>query len=277
MKNIYLLTGLLPLLFSCNLYQGIDSPSGDEQLISAARGCLDAGKFDCAKDYYQQLSNSSEDIKLSELALTQLAQDDVFSISDLISTLGSGRGDGNTFTLLANMVSLRGKSSSGIRTRIQKAYADASQIQDPSLRGYIRFVTSLAMFNNILAYAAGNGNELKANDLAQNAQACVSAGTACASFPTPAAACNAPTTGRLASTSGTVPTNLNTAANWDAEPTLVHLEKAAAAADAASQEMTGSSSSSGILAAMSEMGNLPGADHCKRQVIVKTLFKDLNP
>lgn len=275
MKNSLFVVLALPFIASCNMFEFMDSPSGDAQLTSAARACLDEGKFECAREYYNQLSNSAADVKFSELGLTRLAEAQVFSISDLITTLGSGRGGGNTFTLLANMLATRNKDDAATRVLIQEIYASADSIGSSSLRGYIKFVSAMTMFNSILAYAANGDGEVIGNDLVQNADACLNAGLGGCMGTT---ACDQSSSGLL-NNSGSDPTDLATATNWDAEPTLVHLEKASAAADAAMQEMTGSSSGfSGLLGAMNELGNLPGPgqERCKRQVIVQTLFSTSN-
>jgi hypothetical protein len=63
----------LAALSGCNVFSVLDSPSGDAQLISAARACFDQGDFACARDNYSKLSDSSADIRASEEAFLALA------------------------------------------------------------------------------------------------------------------------------------------------------------------------------------------------------------
>ncbi len=276
-----LLTLFLFQLSACNLYGGIDKPSGDAQLLSAARTCLDQGDYPCARQRYQALSTSSADYQLSELALTTLAENQIFSISDLITTLGTSRGGGTSLSLLAQTMASRGKIDGATRTSIQASYASVAAIQSSDLRAFMQFLTAYAMTNEILANAVAADGQIH---IVQDATACklvsVSNLTCIGS-----AACAAPsgtiattlldsTTSEIVNTSGH---RLSDATNWSTPPTLIKF--IAAASDAATAISTlNPGSYSGIFKAINDLNTIlaqPGVTshpECIRAAIVQQLL-----
>jgi hypothetical protein len=173
---------LLPLLIfsisaipACNLFSGLSKPSNDEQYLIAARACLDHGDYSCALSNYQALSDSKNDEKWSESSLTTLAQNGVFSFSDMIGTLGSSRGSGASLASLANLLAQRGKTTSSIRQTIQETYVQNEKIANTRLRGFSKFISSLSMMNSILATVAGADQILTASDIATGGSSCTAA------------------------------------------------------------------------------------------------------
>src|SRR4051812_4388213 len=65
---------LILSIAGCNLFSPLDKPSGDPQILSAARACLDRADYGCALDFYEKLSAESNDIKLVEEAYAILDQ-----------------------------------------------------------------------------------------------------------------------------------------------------------------------------------------------------------
>ena len=261
------------LLNSCNLYGGINKPSGDAQLISAARAALDQGDYVKAKEYYQAISDDQIDIRVSELALNSLAEIGVFSISDLIQSLGSSRGSAKSITSMATVIYARGKTDASLRTTIQATYSGLSAIKNTSLRSFIQFLTSVAMINQILASAVGADGLLTVSDIAST-----SCSTVNCINPT---VCDKPT-GSLFLDNGVVsePSSMSSASNWNTSPSIKKLELALTAASTAASSL-GISGLSGIGNAIdlinSSFASAPGGSeptisHCKRAALINSIF-----
>jgi hypothetical protein len=163
--------GLL-LLSSCNLFGGIDKPSGDIQLLDAARACLDQGDFVCAKEYYQKISNSAYDAKMHEGSLAILGENNIFFISDLISSLGSGVGGASSLITLAQTLRSRNKTNAATFEIIQNTYSRAALISDPTLRAFSQFISSVAMMSAVLGNPVGSDGILIESDLAATPATC---------------------------------------------------------------------------------------------------------
>jgi hypothetical protein len=275
-KKILLpLTLLLPLsLGACgNLFKGLSTPEGDEQLLIAARGCMDRGDYNCALEYYQALSSSYGDVKVNETSLAKLANANIFKMSDLIGALGSSRGDGASFTTMANTIASRGVANATNRLLIQTTFADNNAIVNPKLRAFSKFISSISMVNAVLAEVAGTDQILTASDIVANPTACKSAaGNACANPVDPAFSnCAKPASSNVVV--GTALTNgLEASTGWDGTATLMQFIKAASDADAQAAIFTGSSSNSGIFSAIDSLSGLGAlADPCIRQSLMNTL------
>jgi hypothetical protein len=193
-------SALLLALAGCNIYSPIDKPSGDPQLLSAARACLDRADYACAVENYQKLSASQADVAASEQAFTILAQNGA-GFGTFASTLGSGA-TGASFTKLAE--ALTSGAGQAKRVAIYSAYQKVTGITDPTLKALTRFLTGAALASEIMAEAS-NGGILRKTDLARGAGCTAGAsGTACAVNP----ACSAPT-------QDNIPANTGTAASGD--------------------------------------------------------------
>ena len=169
-------------LTSCNLYGGIDSPSGDTQLASAARACLDQGNFSCANNYYNQLSSNSNDIKQSELAYSDMEQAGI-GFQQFAAAFGTGVGIniGSAMTNLANAIIPLGPGAA-LRVRLYNDFAHETTISDPNIKALVKFLAGISFAAEILAEAAvsaGNTQLLK-TDIATNPANCISSsGAAC--------------------------------------------------------------------------------------------------
>lgn len=273
-KRLLALLALAPLtLTSCgNLFKGLSTPEGDEQLLVAARGCMDRGDYNCALEYYQALSSSYGDVKVNETSLAKLANANVFKMSDLIGALGSSRGDGTSFATMGNTLASRGVANATNRLLIQETFADNSAIVNPKLRAFSRFLSSLSMLNIVLAEIAGTDQILTAADLVANPTACKAAdSSACAT--TAAADCAKPASSAVVL--GSALTNgLESATGWSGTATLMQFIKAAEESDSQAAIFTGAGSNSGIFSAISTLQNIPGGpdpDPCYRQILMNTL------
>jgi hypothetical protein len=269
-KHLLTLLILAPFtLSSCgNLFKGLSTPEGDEQLLVAARGCMDRGDYNCALEYYQALSNNFGDVKVNETSLAKLANANVFKMSDLIGALGSSRGDGASFTTMANAIAPRGIANATNRLLIQTTYTDNSAIVNPKLKAFSKFISSLSMLNIVLAEIAGADQVLTASDLVADPNACKAAVGACAGNPS----CNKPAGSNVDLSNGTDPTTMDSSAGWSGTASLKQFIKAAEVSDSEIATFTGSTSNSGIFSAIDSLTTLgPLTESCVRQSLLTTL------
>jgi hypothetical protein len=173
--RVFGLLGLSLTLSACNLFGGIDSPSGDQQLLSAARAAFDQGNYSQALNYYQQLSGNESDIKLSETAYLAFNQAGG-TIQNFAAAFGNGKNI-NIGPALANFATAL-KSYAGAANRIavfnafNTALAGSTPIQDPNIKYMVEFLGSLTMAGLVLAEDIGNDSEYHTYDV------CPTAGTA---------------------------------------------------------------------------------------------------
>lgn len=252
---------------SCNLWSGLDKPSGDDQLLSAARGAFDRGDYSKALEYYQQLSNSQADVRLSEQLLVELAQAGFISVSDLVSSLGSSRGGGNSIINQANLLAKNGKNTGANRTSIQSFYSRAASITDTQLRGYIRFLIAYSMLAQTLGSVAGGDGLVTQSDLAASANCNASGAPACGGD----ANCNEGSSLLLDTADDGSLVDMDNSAAWSGSPSLKKVTKAAEAANSGLTDM-GVSTDGGIFQAVSSLASIPGGDNCIRRQLMSTLF-----
>jgi len=269
-KHLLALLLFAPItLTSCgNLFKGLSTPEGDEQLLVAARGCMDRGDYNCALEYYQALSNNYGDVKVNETSLAKLANANVFKMSDLIGALGSSRGDGTSFATMGNTLAGRGVANETNRLLIQQTFTDNNAIGSTKLKAFSKFLSALSMANIVLAEVAGSDQLLTASDIVVNPTTCKNAGAGCAGE----ANCDKPGTSSVVFTDGSNPSNMNSAAEWNGTATLMQFITAADVANTQAAIFTGSGSNSGIFSAITELANLGAAgDRCARQALLTTL------
>ncbi len=139
------------LLVSCNLFDPIDSPSGDDQILSRARACFDQGDFDCAKKYYAMLESSSYgDTALSEEAFSLLDQSGA-GMGNFIFAFAKPDG-GKSLTKLATRLIEGGHGTADDRARIYQAYRLNLRITSGSqVQGLVQFVSAVALASQLLA------------------------------------------------------------------------------------------------------------------------------
>lgn len=270
MRNLFLLTTLVISTTACNLYGGLSKPADDQQYLLAARACLDQGNYECALANYNSLSSAYNDVKIDEIALTVLAQDNIFSMKDLISSLGTSTGSGASFAFMANGLASRGVKSAAIRTTIQTLYLSGNSIVNPKIKAFSQFITSLAMFNEILANAV-QGTTLQSSDLAANGPQCkaLAAGACVANA---SGYCSAPAGTQFTYNAGDT-SDITSATAVSGTATIQKLVNAAAAATSQLSNLTGKSSNfSGVVAAIQALNTLPaGGEPCARQLLITTL------
>lgn len=177
---------------SCNMFDPVDKPDGDEQILSEARACFDQGDIECAKEMYSQLSSAKADVAGTELAFALLEGAGV-TMSTFMQAIPSGQG-GKGVTKMAELLY---PGSAEKRGKIFEAYRAAASIQSQELRGLIRFLAAFALVAEILGEQAGSGGLTKAH-IVRDPTVCINAtkasATACLTDP----ACSAPETSTLA-------------------------------------------------------------------------------
>lgn len=166
------------ITLSCNVFDPIDSPTNDEQMLSAARACFDEGDIECARAWYQKLANTYEDIRQSELAFTTLHEAGVTMEAFIIA--GSALNGGTAITRLANR--LAPSAGLSLRNKIYSAYARIPNIADQELRGLVRFVAATALAAEIIAEDAGSDLLIQASDLSSTSTNCTC--VVCTAAPT---------------------------------------------------------------------------------------------
>lgn len=164
LRKLLLLTAALVLLSGCNIFSFIDSPSGNAQLLSKARSCLDQGDLACAREYYAELSGDYLDSKNSELAYAILYEEG-FEIGDFVKfgTQANPAKVGVSITDIANQIGSAASETKRIAFYRALKYVDL--IQDQSLRGLVRLTSATVLLAEILAESNGTDDTLVQTDL----------------------------------------------------------------------------------------------------------------
>jgi hypothetical protein len=272
-KTRLLSFSILPLLMmSCNLYGGLSKPSNDQQYLVAARACLDHGDYECARQNYEALSNSYNDIKISEGSLNSLAEGNIFSISDLVGSLGTNLGSASSFTFLAEALATRGVIGGAQRTVIKTAYDNDTSIQEPKLKAFSKFIAALAMLNEVLGNAVGADGKLSASDIVD-----ASAVTACKA-QAGALLCNACTHATItqftynAGDASDMNTTAGANADWSGPATIQKFLNAATSASTQYSAFASGSTDAGLLKAIQQLSALGvAAEDCVRYGIINIL------
>jgi len=262
----------------------MDKPSGDAQLLEAARDCLDKGDYVCAQTDYQAISNAYADVKTSESSLTTLASNDIFFMADLFKSLGSGKGDATSIVSLAITLAGRSAGTAGNFAIIQATYAADATIADPTLKSFSQLISSMAMFSAILSSATTSGTLTSAN-LVANPATCLAAGNAGAAA---AAGCAAGTgTGLKANAADAgdpddATVDMSASALWNSAPSLNKLNAAASALNTAIGGLTqgGGTGILGAFGAITGLGGVPAAngapktaaERVNREIVLSVLF-----
>jgi hypothetical protein len=151
-------------LMGCNLWGGIDGPSGDAQILSSCRADFDQGDYDDALKCYQQLSSNDSDIGLSESAYVGLTQAGA-SMKAYASAFGKGDVSiGPAITTFAEGILAQG-SGQTTRVAIWQAFNQQVNIHDPNLKALVRFLGSLSFAAEILAETSADKIHIYKADL----------------------------------------------------------------------------------------------------------------
>jgi hypothetical protein len=150
-------------LAACNVFEVFRSPNGNDQTLSAARGCLDQGDLECARREYAKLAGTPyAEQAASELAFAYLEEAGA-GAAILFPALARGSSSGEKLTNLANGLA----PSKGRRQRalIYQGYQQVASITtNTNLRGLVRFTSSFALAAAILAEEVGPTGRLRKSD-----------------------------------------------------------------------------------------------------------------
>jgi hypothetical protein len=212
--------------WGCNVFS-FAGPSGDDQLLSAARACLDNGDFQCATSYYEQLSSADADIATSEMAFEIFDQQGA-GMSNFTQFVGDLAQDssavGKAITNFAERLQANGTYGESSRVAIWTAFDTYNNITDnSSLAQFVRFVGSFALVGEMLAETQGTDSELHQSDLVLNATSCLSTGlSGCATN----AACGTGSSLLSSTATSTQIDGTNAAAPTETHPSADHLNDA---------------------------------------------------
>lgn len=186
--------GLALAWSSCNIFGFMDSPSGDAQLLSAARACFNDGDLTCAREYYAQVSGDNASIRESELAFIKLEENGA-GMEAFAYAFGGGFGGAGINRLVTKVWTANATDLSTRRTNIAAVYdaANATNIPDTQMRALVQFAASTAVLGIVFAQQSTNGI-LSKSELVAGPSGCAAGNCAVV------ADCN----GGLADTSGTV-------------------------------------------------------------------------
>ncbi len=156
-------------LLGCNVYAPFDKPSGDAQLLSAARACFDRGDMGCAREMYGKLSANQSEVAASELAFVMLDEAGL-GMGEFMTALGNGQAAPGLTKLAGHLSSTAGTAK---RQAIYSAYLQINQIPtNRELRGLVRFVAGIGLAAEILAEQSGGDAILQKTDLANAPATC---------------------------------------------------------------------------------------------------------
>jgi hypothetical protein len=179
----------IPLFSGCNIFGPLDTPSGDAQILAAARACFDQQDYSCATRYYSQLSSSS-DQAVAEDILATLADNGATAGVFINAVLESSSNGGKLITKLAG--SLTAYSGQTSRISLFHAFQKYSHISNNHLKNLMRFLASLSLISEILAETSTHSGIYQSTDLVLDPTHCND--TDIATYPT---ACNAALNSKL--------------------------------------------------------------------------------
>jgi hypothetical protein len=162
---------------SCNVFDVVDSPTSEAQLLSGARACLDNQDYECAAELYGKLAESQPDLANAELAYSILEKNGA-GFGEFAAAFGSSP-DPSGLNKLANSMAAKGASQSR-RLALYDAYAAGLKMTaGTSQRSLVLFLSSAAIAAEILAEAAGSDAQITKSDLVANATSCTTDQPAC--------------------------------------------------------------------------------------------------
>ncbi len=180
--SLFLATSLaLAGSFACvNVFDPIDNPHGDGQILSAARAAFDKGDVASAREYYGRLSGN--ETAISELIFVDL--DSCGANIGAFATAFSKASDvsSNPGILISVMgEQMNAKVSATCFATLLTAYKNARAITDANLRGFTSILAAFAIAGEII----GTNNlihidgSLDKVDLYDNPTTCISSGASC--------------------------------------------------------------------------------------------------
>ncbi len=170
--------GISLLATGClNIYSPVDAPSGDAQLLSAARACFDRGDYSCAQSNYQKLSSSYSDITSNEQAMATLDQNGV-GMSAFLTFVGNGA-NGRGLTAMAESIApgSTAKRSAIYGALVQSGFKNGTTGRT-QLQYFTQFMTGLALAAELLAEGQGSNSQLLKSLIVNTPSSCTTSGCA---------------------------------------------------------------------------------------------------
>lgn len=229
---------MIGLLCGCNAFGPVDTPTGDAQLLSAARAAFDRGDFAKAADYYSKVSSAASDSSNSESIFLVLAQHGATSAVFLNSILDGAEGGGKLITKIANALSSSKNTTEKDRLAILHAYQKTTLINSLQVKGLVQFVSALSMLGELFGEIASTQGNLKQSDLVSNPILCKAS---------PPAGCGASSNDKMPTGTTSISSMLNATDNqFSGDANLYMVNAAIAALDEGIRNMrtTGSLGSS---------------------------------
>jgi hypothetical protein len=246
----------------CNTFAPLDSPSGDVQILAAARACFDQGDFQCAADKYHILELSTSVTTLnqaySEDAFEILAKNGITFSVFITSVIDSGGDAGALITKLAGVLRTNGVTNPLVATNyptraaLFEAYQKSLKMTAGRSRGLITFITATTLMAEILAEDATGIDttkkvgKLQQSDIVENPTTCLAS-----SGNPPWTGCTPPAGHNIIDGSTPITLSTATAADFTAAPSLQMILAAASEIQSGLSMMTSSGgigSASGSLA-----------------------------
>ncbi len=155
-----------------NIFDPLDSPSGEAQLLSAARACFDDGDFACAREFYGKLGSNEDAI--AELAFVKLDEQGA-GIGSYVLALDAARNASSGMILTVLAEHMANGAGATKRAQILSAYQASNSITKTSLKGFVQFMAGLALAAEIIAELDGAQADFtvqKQTDIVANTSAC---------------------------------------------------------------------------------------------------------
>ncbi len=176
MKNLKLLPALIAMisLSGCpNLYKVVDKPSGDAQILSAARAAFDRGDIQEARDLYAKLGSN-------ETAIAETVYTNIDDCGGGIEAVGAALGAATTgsagviLTVMGEKMNAR--RGTACFATLLAAYRTTQTLTDVTLKNFSGFLAALAIAGEVLANNSGitNTGSLAKTDIVSNGTTCVS-------------------------------------------------------------------------------------------------------
>jgi hypothetical protein len=144
-----------------NMFDPIDNPSGDAQILSAARAAFDQGDIADARELYGKLAGNQ--IAISELIFVDLDACGA-NIGAFGSALANGTDSaGSILTILGERMAPA--HSTTCFATLLAAYKASLNLTDPNVKGFTGFLAALAIAGEVLANNTNvqDGSLLKAD------------------------------------------------------------------------------------------------------------------
>ncbi|MBS1960975.1 MAG: hypothetical protein JST04_02080 [Bdellovibrionales bacterium] len=193
--------------FACvNVFDPIDNPHGEGQLLSAARAAFDKGDVATARELYGKVGTETSTAELAFVDLDSCGADIGAFASALSKASDNASQSGIMLTVMAEHMNRQ--VSAACFATLLSSYKTARTITDASLRGFTSFLAAIAIAGEVLASNNGISADgiLQQADLYGTPSTCVASCAGCAKADgiSGAAAVDLSSAGTITATWGTL-------------------------------------------------------------------------